>query len=97
MMEAVKTDRRMLKFPLFHVLEPVFDDVVTLHAQPNLGIAHVGMQDGFVTLWALCDIYQPKTLRRFRLVATGQVMEPVGHYLGTVQERSYVWHVFEVF
>lgn len=94
--EAMK-DRQMLKFPLFRIQEPCCDEFVAIHAQPSLCIAHVGMQDGVVTLWALCDLYQPKSLRTFRIVRTGQAMEPVGHYLGTVLERSYVWHIFEVF
>jgi hypothetical protein len=95
-MDEMTRDRRMLKFRLFPVLEPCFDEIVTIHAQPDLGVSHVAMQDGVVTLWALCDLYEPKSLRTFRIIGTGHQYEPGGVYLGTVMERVYVWHIFEI-
>lgn len=91
------SDRRMLKYPLFYVCEAAFDDTVTIQAPRSLGINHVAMQSGSVVPWSLVDIESDTTQRMFKLFGTGQTMEPVGNYLGTVHERAFVWHIFELF
>lgn len=90
------TDRRMLKYPLFNVTEAAFNEMVTIKAPQSLGINHIEMQHGIVTLWSLVDKDSPAFDRTFRIVGTGHEMEPVGNYLGTVHERVYVWHIFEL-
>lgn len=89
-------DRRMLKYPLFDVLEGAFNECTTLRAPQSLGINHVAMQGSIVCLWSLVDKEADLINRTFRIVGTGQEMEPVGNYLGTVHERVFVWHIFEL-
>lgn len=59
-------------------------------------IVHVAMQVEKIRLWAVVDIRQKISNRLFVVVATGQPIEFVGHYTGTVHDGIYVWHVFEV-
>jgi hypothetical protein len=91
------SDRRMLKYQLFRVLEPVFDDRIKILAPPSLGIERVEMQHGIVTLWSLVDTHSAPVERIFLIAGTGHFLEPVGNYLGVVFERSFVWHIFEIF
>lgn len=87
---------RMLKYPLFRVNDAVFDEIVEVMAPPSTGVAHIAMQNGVVTLWALVNMEHMPVKRRFHIVGTGHEA-PCGHYLGTVHERVFVWHVFELF
>lgn len=89
-------DRRMLKYPLFDVLVGAFNETVTVRTPRSLGINHIAMQNGVATLWSLVDLETDPIDRTFRIVGTGDKMEPVGNYLGTVHERVFVWHIFEI-
>jgi hypothetical protein len=91
------SDRRMFKYPLFRVQQPVFDDRITILAPPSLGIEHIGMQNGVVTMWTLVECDAREIERTFVIAGTGHSLEPVGNYLGTVFDRQFVWHIFEVF
>jgi len=91
------SDRRMFKYPLFDVSQAAFDEITEVMAPPSLGINHIAMQNSVVTLWSLVDIESKPIKRRFRIVGTGHEMEPIGNYLGSVQERVFVWHIFEIF
>jgi hypothetical protein len=86
----------MLKYPLWDVSQGAFDEFVEIQGYNSLGVNHVAMQGSAVTLWSLGDMAEAKIKRRFRIVGTGQDV-PVGDYLGTVHDRAYVWHIFEVF
>jgi hypothetical protein len=90
-------DRRILKWPLWDLSQPSFDELVAIDAYPSLGVDHVSMQSSVLTLWSLGDLNCAKIKRRFRIVETGQSTEPTGNYLGSVHERVFVWHVFEIF
>jgi len=55
-------------------------------------------QDGQLRLWALIDTEteQPMETRHFMVYGTGDVLpKNPGTYLSTLQDGSYVWHVFE--
>jgi hypothetical protein len=66
-------------------------------------ILAVQMQRGTPNFWALVDPAAPTERRAFRLFGTGHPIEPrpgllmEGHYLGTIQDEGFVWHVFEDF
>ena len=89
---------RMYKYPLFPVeVEPVFDDTKTVEMPPSTGIQHIGMQDGWVVLWALVDRDAAPVRRTFHIAGTGHVLPRNPCYLGTTFERRFVWHIFETF
>lgn len=91
------TDRRILKYVLWCVEAPSFDEFMEIDAPPSIGINHIAKEGRHLHLWSLVELNHKPIKRRFRIVATGQSTEPTGNYLGTVHERSFVWHVFEVF
>jgi L-arabinose isomerase len=92
-----RQDRRMLKWPLWNMEHAAFNEVIEVEAYPSLGISHVAMQGSHITLWCLGDMKSAKVIRRFRICGTGHDTEPTGNYLGTVHERVFVWHIFELF
>lgn len=59
----------------------------------------VQMQAEAITLWAEVDTTKPIESRTFMRVGTGWVLED-GHeyneYIGTVQQYTMVWHIYEV-
>lgn len=61
----------------------------------------VGIQDGRMVVWAVCDTSDKERLRRFIVVNTGQdLSEAVWRsrfaFLGTVTaESGVVWHVWD--
>lgn len=89
-------DMRMLKFPLFDTNQAVFDDAVDISMPPSTGLSFVGMQRGVVTLWVLVDVETMPIQRRFFIAGTGHALPDFKGYLGTVFERVFVWHVFEL-
>lgn len=59
-------------------------------------ILHVAEQHGQVTLWVRVDPTADKVKRVFVIVGTGNPFESEGlQYIGTVFDRSFVWHVHE--
>lgn len=59
-------------------------------------ILTLGVQDGWVYVWALIDTEAPTRPVRFTRVGTGWEMHPdPGTYVGTYHEAGgLVWHVF---
>ena len=54
-------------------------------------------QHATLTLWVLVDTEQPTRARTIHIVGTGHPLPTVhGSYIGTVQQRSLVWHVFDM-
>lgn len=55
-------------------------------------------QNAVITLWVLLDPKAPRVTRTFIIVGTGQPLrdEEVKQYIGTVQIRPFVWHIFEI-
>lgn len=60
-------------------------------------ILSVQMQGGVPTIWASVDPHNGEIAREFAIVGTGhQEVTRYHHYLGTVQDGMFVWHVFEI-
>jgi len=73
-------------------------------------ILRVGYQSGYSYLWAMHSVREDllgveEEVRRFKVIATGEKFD--GHfyenmlqisdkYIGTYEEDSLVWHVFEI-
>lgn len=56
----------------------------------------IQIQNGAICIWVLVDPNRPKEKRSFEVVGTGEpILGNPGKYLGTIQERIYVWHIFE--
>jgi hypothetical protein len=87
---------RMLKYPLFDTQHPVFSDSVTVPMRRSLGLQHVAMQNGVVTLWCAVDEDSSPASRTFHIAGTGHVLPQDPSYLGTVFDRQFVWHIFEL-
>ncbi len=90
------SERRMLKYPLFD-MGAVTDDVVTIEAPAPSSTQHLAMQGTVITLWAIAGDMLPPQKRTFRVFGTGHVIQGDMAYVGTVQDRQFVWHVFEEF
>lgn len=96
----MKRDLRMFKYPLFDMQHAVLDDIIEISMpltfrRPGSG-TYIGMQDGVVTLWTLIDVNGAREKRRFYIAGTGQALPPESCYLGTVFDRQFVWHIFEL-
>lgn len=78
------------KFPLYIVDEQTVQLPDT--AQP----LSVQIQDGEPCLWALVDPQAPSNPRRVKIFGTGNPVDISGNwnFVGTIQERIFVWHIF---
>lgn len=54
----------------------------------------VQMQHGEITSWWRVDPEAPTERIRFDVVGTGHLVQDDGRFLGTVQDGSFVWHIF---
>ena len=55
----------------------------------------VQMQAGALTLWALVNPDAPTEPRRVRVIGTGHPCNVEAFdYVGSVQDRAFMWHVF---
>ena len=67
----------------------------------NLDVPHsakfldVQMQADKVCAWFEVNPPNLKEQRHFQIVGTGQSFEG-GKYLGTVQDKEFVWHLYEI-
>lgn len=75
-----------------------------LHTLSNVIETHVGakvlgcaMQDDEIVVWLEVDIDAGLVNREFRIVPTGVEYDPyrMNNYVGTVQNRGLVWHIFD--
>jgi hypothetical protein len=89
------SERRMLKYPLFNMSDPAVGDEITLDLPWPTNSQHLAMQGTWITLWAIAGEMLPVCTRRFRVLGTGHVIRGDMNYVGTVQDRQFVWHVFE--
>jgi hypothetical protein len=60
-------------------------------------ILSVQMQGTIPTIWALVASEAPLKPRKIEVYGTGHEIVDLNslQYLGTVQERGFVWHIFE--
>jgi len=69
-----------------------------IEMSPNADILAVQMQDGEITMWVQLNTDESTTHRKFKILPTGYEFEPfAGKHLGTVQDRGFVWHAYEVY
>ena len=60
-------------------------------------ILDVQMQAGYMHAWAMVDRQAPIVHRRFGVYGTGHdIPDSPGDYIATVQDGSFVWHVFDL-
>ena len=58
-------------------------------------VLHVGVQNGDIYVWCLCDPQQKNVPMKFFIYGTGHdIKEPDIKHVGTVFQRSFVWHIF---
>lgn len=81
------------KFPI------VLGELIEIEMPAEAAILRAGIQDGNYFFWAFVNTEQPMCLRRFRILGTGhQLPEGMGlrHYVGTIQDGQFVWHIFSL-
>ena len=61
----------------------------------NAKVLHVDMQNSMLTLWALVDLSNKIENRYFSVYGTGHEILKEGCYIGTVNDGTFVWHIFE--
>lgn len=74
------------------------DDKIELEIPEGARILSVQMQGSVPSLWALVDSEAKKEIRVFYIFGTGTsnpLLRFALDYIGTFQERFFVWHVFE--
>jgi hypothetical protein len=85
--------RSIFKYPI------QITDVQTLSMPEAAEILTVQIQDGVPCLWAIVDTQVVNQERVIEVFGTGRPLhQDMGIsrvYIGTVQERPFVWHVFE--
>ena len=58
-------------------------------------ILHVGVQDAQLYVWAEVNTTAPLVDRHFHIAGTGHPI-PVGlHFVGSVMDGPFVWHVYD--
>ncbi len=63
----------------------------------NSKVLDVQMQDGKITMWALCETESERITVEILIFGTGWEIEGGTEnleYLATVQNNGYVWHLF---
>lgn len=60
------------------------------------GVLAAGLDvlDGRICLWAEVDPDLPTIIYNVFIIGTGQTIPTDCHYVGTVFDRPYVWHVY---
>lgn len=65
---------------------------------PQYGIIlSVQEQDDQLCLWVQVDTEAPEVERIIRVIGTGNHLPDNLCYIGTVQQKPYVWHIYEDF
>jgi hypothetical protein len=87
----LKTDSMIYKYPLTSVETEV-------STMPGSEVVYVGEQDGTIMVWIRrpTEAIALGTTMRFRIFATGEIIPKNAEYIGTVQMRQLVWHVFKI-
>ncbi len=56
---------------------------------------HVGMQNGSLMLWYETSTAAPEAPSKFAVFGTGHNIPAHSRYIGSCQDGSFVWHVYE--
>lgn len=59
-------------------------------------IVHTDLQEQSYCIWALVDPANALESRQFDVIGTGWDYEPNMHYVGSILEGSFVWHIVEL-
>jgi len=84
--------KRIFKYPL-ELNESQYITIPKDHK-----ILSVQVQRDTICVWALIDDDTERIVQPIRIVGTGHSipsMNPLGEYIGTVQQGGFVWHVFK--
>lgn len=82
--------RRILQYDIF------LDTTKSIDLPSNAKCVQFASQNGVLQIRFEVEGTAPTVERRFRVYATGQDI-PNGHaHLGTCQQGSFVWHLYEV-
>ncbi len=69
---------------------------ITLNIPEDAKFLSLQMQNSFLCFWFLVNPENHKKRRYFRIFGTGWDFDDSHlEYIGTVQDGSFVWHVFE--
>lgn len=73
-------------------------DVNTVLMPEGAEVLTVQMQDAVPCIWAMVDLDKPRVERFFGILGTGNPVPDdfKGKYIGTFQERIFVWHLYEL-
>jgi hypothetical protein len=77
---------------------PISDELVNLEMPRNYEFLSVQNQNDKCVLWAEIDTEQRLSKETFWVVGTGHDMNKYysASYLGTVQIRELVWHIYKI-
>jgi hypothetical protein len=53
------------------------------------------MQGAVPTVWAIVDPKAEQVSRTFHIVGTGQSVPDGANYVGSTEDGSFIWHLFE--
>lgn len=83
------------KYIYKYELELVDVQQVEMHKDATLLSCQI--QRGKLTLWAIVEPANPFEKRMIEILGTGQDMQDIPRtYIATVQDGSFVWHIFEI-
>ncbi len=76
-----------------------FEKEQTIVAQPTAWVAAAQLHHNKIALWILENERDEPTTRTFKLYLTGEIIDPLAIYVGTVQTTvvKTTYHIFEVF
>ena len=82
--------KTIYKFPLS------ITDEQTVSMPRGSQVLSVQMQNEQLNVWALVNTENLQEQRKFRIFGTGNPVDVDGNwkFVGTVQERMFVWHIF---
>jgi hypothetical protein len=75
------------------------DDINELSIPEIHEVLSIQSQEGWPTLWALCDISSKEKKVKFAILGTGEPIPnniQIKDYISTVQVGIFVWHIFKL-
>lgn len=86
----------MHKLTVFKYPLSLKDGPQLLHLPVNAKLLRVACQNEKPNIWALVDPYGNKEVREFVVIGTGYPVPENAQYIGSCDDRIFVWHVFEL-
>lgn len=90
--------RTIYRYPIALMTNPIEEVVINMPKWSH--ILSFQAQEDVLCIWALIDTDNDLVQRRFYVAGTGQDLGTlpifrVTQYIGTAQQRGFVWHLFE--